>query len=103
MNIDQKLIQNNFVLLGDPTGGTVGVVIAVGLIISLAVVAVVYIVRRFRMRNGMLSNFFAMNNKMIHYHYFLTHLDNPLTDFGLIMVINDRIKTSHEFSNQVTD
>ena len=33
----------------------------------------------------------------------LTHLDNPLTDFGLKMVINDRIEISNDFSNQVTD
>ena len=28
---------------------------------------------------------------------------NPWTDFGLKMVINDRIETIHYFSNQVTD
>ena len=33
----------------------------------------------------------------------LTHLVNPLTDFGFKMVMNDRIETSHDFSNQVTD
>jgi len=30
-------------------------------------------------------------------------LDNPLTDFGLKIVINNTIETSHDFSIQVTD
>ena len=33
----------------------------------------------------------------------LKHLVNPLTVFVLKMVIHDRIETSHDFSNQVTD
>ena len=34
---------------------------------------------------------------------FLTHLVNPLTDLVLKMVLNDRIETSHDYFNEVTE
>ena len=45
----------------------------------------------------------TLDNQKKCWYIILTHLVNPLTDFGLEMVINDRIETSHYFFNQVTD